>query len=93
MNTDHKQQEPNLHGASNTGLLLKEATHAIIGCGFEVLNEVSPLYGDSRNCSQPAKEFRGSPFFQCPVFPVAHFHQFGFRVSDFRLRRPVSIRG
>jgi len=58
MNTDQKQQQPDLHGASNTVLLLKEETHAIIGCAFEVLNELG--HGLDEKCYENALvvEFR-----------------------------------
>ena len=38
MNTD--KRGPDLQAAKNTGCLLKEETHNIIGCAFEVLNEL-----------------------------------------------------
>ncbi len=37
MNTDGK---PDLHASGNTKLLLKNETQQIIGCAFEVLNEI-----------------------------------------------------
>ena len=37
MNTDSK---PDLHHPENTKLLYKEETHQILGCAFEVLNEI-----------------------------------------------------
>jgi hypothetical protein len=40
MNTDREQ--PDLHQACNTHFLLKEETHAIIGCAFVVLNFKHP---------------------------------------------------
>jgi hypothetical protein len=39
MDTDETERRlPDLTGGSNTAFLLKEETHAIIGCAFEVLN-------------------------------------------------------
>jgi len=74
MNTDYKQQEPNLHGASTTALLLKEETHAIIGCGFEVLNELG--HGLDEKCYENALvvEFRlkGIGFSQQRQFEVLY---------------------
>ena len=37
MNTD---KAPDLHHAENSKLLLKDETHQIIGCAFDVLNEI-----------------------------------------------------
>jgi len=37
MKTDSK---PDLHNPENTKLLLKDETHQILGCAFEVLNEI-----------------------------------------------------
>ena len=58
MNTDQEEEQPDLHKAGNTALLLKEETHAIIGCGFEVLNELG--HGLSEKCYENALvvEFR-----------------------------------
>ena len=39
MNTD---KAPDLHRPDHTALLLKEETHRILGCAFEVLNEIGP---------------------------------------------------
>ena len=60
MNTDQKQQQPDLHGASNTVLLLKEETHAIIGCAFEVLNGLG--HGLDEKCYENA-------FSECRIKP------------------------
>ena len=46
------------------------------------------LHCNSRNCSQPAKKFRGFPFFQLPISinsDLFRISDFGFRISDFRL--------
>jgi len=57
MNTD-QQQQPDLQGGSNTAFLLKAETHAIIGCAFEVLNELG--HGLDEKCYENALvvEFR-----------------------------------
>jgi GxxExxY protein len=56
MNTDKK--EPDLQGGTNTAFLLKQETHNIIGCAFEVLNELG--HGLSEKCYENALvvEFR-----------------------------------
>jgi GxxExxY protein len=56
MNTDQKQ--PDLQGGGNTTLLLKEETHAVIGCAFEVLNGLG--HGLNEKCYENALvvEFR-----------------------------------
>ena len=58
MNTDREQQLTDLQKAGNTALLLKAETHAIIGCGFEVLNELG--HGLDEKCYENALvvEFR-----------------------------------
>src|SRR6267154_5157100 len=40
MNTDEHGWEPDLIHSSNTKLLLRKETEAILGCAFDVLNEV-----------------------------------------------------
>lgn len=47
MDTDRNQ--PDLQGASNRAVLPKQETHAIIGCGFEVLNELDHGLGLTLN--------------------------------------------
>jgi GxxExxY protein len=56
MDTDKKQ--PDLRAGNNTAFLLKQETHAIIGCGFEVLNELG--HGLNEKCYENALvvEFR-----------------------------------
>ena len=39
MNTDKK---PDLQSGENVRFLLKEETHRVMGCAFEVLNEIGP---------------------------------------------------
>jgi GxxExxY protein len=56
MNTDEGQ--PDLQRGTNTAFLLKEETRAIIGCAFEVLNELG--HGLNEKCYENALvvEFR-----------------------------------
>jgi GxxExxY protein len=56
MNTDREQ--PDLQGGTNIAFLLKQETHAIIGCAFEVLNELG--HGLNEKCYENALvvEFR-----------------------------------
>jgi GxxExxY protein len=56
MDTDKEQ--PDLQGSRNKDFLLKEETHSIIGCAFEVLNELG--HGLSEKCYENALvvEFR-----------------------------------
>ena len=56
MNTD--QKGPDLQTANNTAFLLKQETHNIIGCAFEVLNELG--HGLNEKCYENALvvEFR-----------------------------------
>jgi GxxExxY protein len=72
MNTDRK--EPDLQGGSSTAFLLKEETHAIIGCAFEVLNELG--HGLNEKCYENALvvEFRlrGISFSQQRQFEVLY---------------------
>jgi GxxExxY protein len=72
MDTDKNQL--NLQGGSNTAFLLKQETHAIIGCAFEVLNELG--HGLSEKCYENALmiEFRlrGISFSQQCQFEVLY---------------------
>jgi GxxExxY protein len=72
MNTDEEQ--PDLQGRSKTAFLLKEETHAIIGCAFELLNEVG--HGLNEKCYENALvvEFRlrGIGFNQQRQFEVLY---------------------
>ena len=47
MDTDKKA--PDIQGGTNTVFLFKQETHNIIGCAFEVLNELGP--GLNQDCS------------------------------------------
>jgi GxxExxY protein len=68
MNTDG----PDLHRGENTRLLLKEETHRILGCGFEVLNEVGHGFHEKiyENALVVAFKLAGIPFDQQKRFPV-----------------------
>jgi GxxExxY protein len=72
MNTDKEQGD--LQGGSNTAFLLKEETRAIIGCAFEVLNELG--HGLNEKCYENALvvEFRlkGISFCQQRQFKVLY---------------------
>jgi GxxExxY protein len=72
MHTDKKQ--PDLQAGNNTAFLLKQETHAIIGCGFEVLNELG--HGLNEKCYENALvvEFRlrGIGFNQQRQFEVLY---------------------
>ena len=72
MNTDREQ--PDFQGGGNTGFLLKEETHAIIGCAFEVLNGLG--HGLNEKCYENALvvEFRlrGTRFNQQRQFEVLY---------------------
>jgi GxxExxY protein len=72
MHTDQKQ--PDLQGGGNTAFLLKQETHAIIGCAFEVLNELG--HGLNEKCYENALvvEFRlrGIGFSQQRQFEVLY---------------------
>ena len=72
MNTD--KQESDLQGRSNKDFLLKDETHAIIGCAFEVLNGLG--HGLNEKCYENALvvEFRlrGIGFSQQRQFEVLY---------------------
>src|SRR5213596_1135476 len=71
MNTD---REPDLDGRQSDKFLLKQETHAIIGCAFEVLNELG--HGLNEKCYENALvvEFkqRGITFEQQRRFEVLY---------------------
>src|SRR5512139_1204522 len=72
MNSD--KSGPDLPAARNTAFLLKEETHNIIGCAFEVLNELG--HGLNEKCYENALvvEFRlrGVGFSQQRRFEVLY---------------------
>ena len=72
MDTDREQ--PDLQAGNNTAFLLKEETRTIIGCAFEVLNELG--HGLNEKCYENALvvEFRlkGIGFSQQRQFEVLY---------------------
>ena len=72
MDTDKKA--PDIQGGTNTVFLLKQETHNIIGCAFEVLNELG--HGLNEKCYENALvvEFRllGIGFSQQRQFEVLY---------------------
>ena len=83
-------QQPDLQGRSNTAFLLKEETHNIIGCAFEVLNELG--HGLNEKCYENALvvefKLRGIGFSQQRRFEVVYK---GEPVGLFR-SRPHGVR-
>jgi GxxExxY protein len=69
MNTDSK---PDLHNPENTKLLLKDETHQILGCAFEVLNEIGHGLHEKiyENGLVVAFNLKGIPCDQQKRFPV-----------------------
>jgi len=71
MNTD---KAPDLHHGENSKLLLKDETHQIISCAFDVSNAVG--HGLSKKCYENAMvvefKLRGIAFDQQPRFPVLY---------------------
>ncbi len=69
MDTDSK---PDLHYPENAKLLLKEETHQILGCAFEVLNEVGHGLHEKIYENAMVVEFklRGIPCDQQKRYPV-----------------------
>jgi len=59
---------------NDTGFLLKEETHRIIGCSMEVLNELGHGFHEKIYENALAVEFRiqNIPFTQQPDFPVIY---------------------
>src|SRR5436189_1376828 len=74
MNTDKEQK---LQEDGKEAFLLKEETHAIIGCAFEVLNELG--HGLNEKCYENSRvvEFnlRGIAFSQQRQFEVSYKQQ------------------
>jgi len=82
MNTDSK---PDLQNLENTRLLLKAETEKIIGCAFDVLNEVGHGLHEKiyENGLTVAFRLAGIPFDQQRRFPVLfRGHQVGEFVPD-----------
>ena len=69
MNTD---KAIDLHRSENTKLLLKDETHQILGCTFDVLNEIGHGLNEKIYENALVVEFklRGICFDQQPRFPV-----------------------
>ena len=74
MKKDSEGRTPDLQSGENTAFLLKEETHAVIGCAFEVLNELG--HGLNEKCYENALvvEFRlcGIGFSQQRQFEVLY---------------------
>ena len=82
MNTD---KTPDLANAENARFLLKEETHRIIGCAFEVLNELGHgLYEKIyENALVVEFELQGIPRAQQRRFDVLYRkHPVGFYIPD-----------
>jgi len=71
MNTD---KAPDLHHSENTKLLLKEETHQILGCAFDVLNEIGHGLNEKLYENALVVEFklRSIAFDQQRRFPVLY---------------------
>ena len=71
MNTD---KAPDLHHGENTKLLLKDETHQILGCAFDVLNEIGHGLNEKIYENALVVEFRlrGILFEQQRRFPVLY---------------------
>lgn len=71
MNTD---TAPDLHRGENTKLLLKDETHQILGCAFDVLNEIGHGLNEKIYENGLVVEFklRGIPLDQQRRFPVLY---------------------
>ena len=71
MNTDSKLD---LHHPENSRLLLQDETHQILGCAFDVLNEIGHGFHEKVYENALVVEFklRGIPFAQQKRFPIAY---------------------
>ena len=71
MNTD---KAPDLQRSENTKLLLKDETHQILGCAFDVLNEIGHGLSEKIYENALVVEFklRGIAFDQQRRFPVLY---------------------
>ena len=71
MNTD---TVPDLHHSENSKLLLKDETHQLIGCAFDVLNELGHGLNEKLYENSLVVEFklRAIPFEQQRRFPVLY---------------------
>jgi len=79
MNTDSK---PDLHRLENTSFILKEETRQILGCAFEVINEVGHGFYEKiyENSLVRAFILKGIAYGQQKHFPVLFR---GFPVGEF----------
>ena len=79
MNTDTALD---LHRSENTKLLLKDETHQLLGCAFDVLNEIGHGLNERVYENALVVEFRlrGIPFEQQRRFPVMYK---GTQVGEF----------
>ena len=81
----HTDEETDLANGENTGFLLKDETHRIIGCAFGVLNELGHgLYEKIyENALVVEFEIQGIPYIQQHRFYVLYKqHPVGFYVPD-----------
>jgi len=71
MDTDSKLD---LHRPENSRLLLQDETHQILGCAFDVLNEIGHGFHEKAYENALVVEFklRGIPFAQQKRFPVIY---------------------
>jgi len=71
MNTD---TAPDLHRSENTKLLLKDETHQLLGCAFDVQNEIGHGLNEKLYENALVVEFglRKIPFRQQPSFDVLY---------------------
>src|SRR5437667_8590058 len=84
MNTDSESNsQPDLHGEGSPKLFLKKETHRILGCAFDVLNEVGHGLHEKiyENALTVAFRIAEMPFEQQRSFPVLFR---GEKVGEFR---------
>jgi len=70
----HTDKTPDLHRSENTKLLLKDETHQMLGCAFDVLNELGHGLNEKVYENALVVEFklRGISFEQQRRFPVLY---------------------
>ena len=91
MNTD---RQPDMTHAKNVNLLLKEETAKILGCAFDVLNEVGHGLHEKiyENALAVAFTLAGIPFDQQRTFPVLfRGHKVGEFIPDFVVFNAVIV--
>ncbi len=76
------EKQPDLHHLENSSLVLKQETHQILGCAFEVMNEVGHGFHEKiyENSLVRAFILKGITFDQQKHFPVLFK---GFPVGEF----------